>query len=117
MRSGRLRTRVIIEELVTGSPQQTASGQPDASWATVASVWADVSPVLGREFMEAQASQSSVDTKIRVRWMAGVTDGITAAMRVNAGGTIYNIEAAVNVENRNREWLLYCTSGANDGAN
>lgn len=115
MRPGRLRTQVTIQQLTAASPQQTASGEPDVSWTTYATVMADIQPTLGREFFAASAVQSKVDTKIRLRYMAGVTDGITAAMRVSAGGTVYNIEAAINVENRNREWLLMCSTGANQG--
>ena len=114
MRTGTLHNRVTIQQLVTGAPQQTAIGETDAAWTTYATCYAQIQPLLGREFMAAQQVQSKVDTKIRVRYMAAVTDGITAAMRVNDGGKIYNIEAAINVENRNREWLLMCsTIGAN----
>lgn len=115
MRAGRLSTQVTIEQRVTGSPQQSATGEPNEAWGTYATVWADVQPMLGRERVASQQVQSEVDTKIRVRWMRGVTDAITAAMRVNASGVIYNINAPVNVNNRNREWLLYCAAGMNNG--
>ena len=115
MRAGTLRTRVTIEHLVTGSPDKTAIGETDAAWATYATVYAHIQPILGREFMAAEAVQSKVDTKIRVRYMPGVTAGITAKMRISAGGTIYAIEAAINVDNRNIEWLLMCSTGANQG--
>ena len=115
VRPGRLRTQITIEQLAAGSPQQTASGQPDTSWTTYATVMAEIQPTLGREFFAAQATLSEVNTKIRVRYMAGVTDGITAAMRINAGGVIYTIKAAINVENLDREWLLMCATGVNQG--
>lgn len=115
MRPGRLRTQITIEQRTAASPQQSASGEPDESWTTYATVMADIQPTLGREFFAAAATQNEVDTKIRVRYMTSVTDGITAAMRINAGGAIYNIKAAINVENLNREWLLMCATGVNNG--
>lgn len=115
MKAGKLRTRITIEQLVTGSPQTTPIGEVDAAWATYASVYAQIQPMLGREFMAAEQVQSKVDTKIRCRYMPDVTDGITAAMRINASGVYYNIEAAINVDNLNREWLLYCSTGVNQG--
>lgn len=115
MRSGRLHNRVTIEQLVTGSPQTTPIGETDAAWATYATVYAEIQPVLGKEFMAAEQAQSKVDTKIRIRYMPAVTAGITAKMRIVSGSTVYNIEAAINVENRNKEWLLMCSAGINNG--
>ena len=108
-------TRVTIERFVTGSPQTTAIGETDAAWATYATVYAQIQPMLGREYLAAEQVQSKVDTKIRCRYMPSVTDGITAKMRVNDSGVYYNIEAAINVDNRNTEWLLMCSTGVNAG--
>ena len=115
MRAGRLRTRITIQQLAIGSPQQKPSGAPDAAWATYCEVYASIDPIIGREYFAAQQVQSEVDTKIRVRYMTAVTAGITAAMRVSAGGVIYTIKAVIDVENRHRELLLMCSSGANLG--
>ncbi len=111
MQSGRLRHQVIIQHKVTGSPQRTGSGAPDAQWADLATTWAAIEPLRGREFMESQAVNSAVATRIRIRYRAGVT----AAMRVKHGSTIYSIEAVIDPETRNRELQLMCSQGANNG--
>ena len=110
-----LRSEVIIQQRTAGSPQKTATGAPSESWTTYATVRASIEPVIGREFFAAEQMQSKVDTKIRLRYQAGLTDGITAAMRISHDSKIYNIEGCVNVRNMNREWLLYCSTGANQG--
>lgn len=112
MRAGRLRHLVTVQQLAAGSPQQKPTGEPDVAWAAYLSdIPAEISPVIGREFFAADQVQSKVDTKIRVRYEVGVTDGITASMRVLHGAVVYEIEAVMNVENRNRELLLMCATG------
>lgn len=114
MRSGKLRHQVTIQRFVAGSPDRTTLGERDGSWQTYSTAMASIEPVIGREYFAAAQVQSKVDTKIRCRYQSGIT-AITAAMRVLHGSTVYNIEAAINVENRNREWLLYCSTGVNQG--
>lgn len=108
MEAGKLRHRVTIQSLSAGSPQRTGSGQPDKAWATAATVWASIEPLRGREFFAADAVQSKVAVRIRIRYRAG----ITAAMRVLHGSTVYPIEAVVDPENRHVELQLMCSQGA-----
>jgi|SRR5688572_11421126 len=115
MKAGRLRHLVTVQQLTAGSPQQTPEGEPDVSWTAYCTVPASVEPVIGREFFAADQIQSEVDTKIDMRYESGVNDGITTLMRVLHGSTIYNIKAAINVRMLNREWVLYCETGANEG--
>lgn len=115
MRAGTLRDLVAIERPATEVPNASDIGEPDPDWVTYATAYAQIQPLLGREFLAAEQVQSKVDTKIRLRYMPGVTDGVSAAMRVVFGSTIYNIEAAINVDNRNEEWLLMCSTGVNQG--
>lgn len=111
MRAGRLRHRVTVQQLVAGSPQQKATGEPDESWTDFISVWASVEPITGNERFLAQQHLSQVTTKINMRYRSG----ITASMRVVFGQAIYNIHAILNWEERNRELTLLCSQGANDG--
>lgn len=115
MRSGALRHRVTVQQLVAGSPQQKPTGEPDTSWVDYCTVWASIDPVLGREYFAADQIQSDVDTKIRMRYEVGVNDEITAAMRVVHGAVLYNIKTPINVNQRGVEWLLYCATGLNEG--
>lgn len=111
MRAGKLRHRVTIQSLVAGSPQQTPSGEPDVSWTDVATVWASVEPLRGRELFAAQEHHSRVEVRIRMRYRSG----ITAAMRVFWDSRYYNIVVVLDAEERHRELELMCEQGVNDG--
>lgn len=111
MQSGKLRHRVTIQSRVSGSPQKKPSGAPDDSWTDFLTCYASIEPLRGREFLEAQAVQSRVEVRIRIRYRAG----ITAAMRVVKGSTYYHVEAVINPEMRNRELQLMCSQGVVNG--
>lgn len=108
MDAGRLDKRVTIQSMTA---TRNAIGEPVEAWADVATVWAAVEPVQGREFWEQQQVQSEVTTRIRIRYRAGVT----AAMRVTYGGRFYNIKSVIDPRERHDEMQLMCSSGVNDG--
>jgi SPP1 family predicted phage head-tail adaptor len=108
----RLIHRGAIQQKQAG---QDSYGQPLETWENVASVgdngevWADIKAVSGREYFAAQANQSVVQTKIKIRFV----DGILPSMRFLHGSTAYNIEAVLP---EGRKWLwLMCSSGVNNG--
>lgn len=106
MRAGRLNARVTIQQRNAG---QDSYGQPVNTWADVATVWANVTDIKGREFLAAQASQSAVTTKILIRDL----DGVDAAMRVVHGVDVYNIVAVLRHDDDGL--LLMCERGVNNG--
>lgn len=111
MQAGRLRHRVTIQNRV--ETQDPTTGAIAVSWADVATVWAAVEPLSAREFIAAQAAQSQVSARITIRYRAGVT----AAMRIVHGATLYNIEGVIPDNRSGREWLtLPVSAGVNDGA-
>jgi len=114
IRAGNLRHKVTVQQLVAGSPQQKASGEPDETWTTVATVWASIEPLRGREVLTAQQFGSEVKVRIRMRYCTLVAD-ITAAMRVVYDGKYYGIVAVIDPMLKHREIELMCTQGLNDG--
>ena len=70
--AGTLNRRVTIEAL---TPSRSASGEVVESWGTLATVWARVLPISGREFYAAAGDQMAHAETARfvVRWLAGVT--------------------------------------------
>ena len=77
---------------------------PIQTWAPLFTCWAAVEPLTGREFIAAQAAQSEVTARIRMRfrpWM-------TSQDRVIHGGTTYGIESVIDVHSGNRELVLMC---------
>lgn len=103
--------RILLQAPPTG---QNAAGEPLTGWTNVVAdgdgkVWAAMEDISGREFMAGAAVQTSAQTKITIRYRAG----IVSAMRVLHGGDAYNIEAVLGQDRR--ELLLMCSRGVNDG--
>ena len=101
MKAGQLDQRVTVERF---SRTEDELGQPIEAWAPLFTCWAEVSPLVGREFIAAQAAQSEVTARIRMRfrpWM-------TAEDRVIHNGTTYNIVSLIDVRSDHRELVLMC---------
>lgn len=101
MRVGKLRRRIIIQQAIESA---NAYGELVQTWITFANVWAAVEPLRGREFFAAQEQQARATTRIRIRYLAGVTP----KMRVLFDSRIYLINAVINPEERNAEMQLMC---------
>ena len=102
MKAGQLDQRVTVERL-QGGVDELGQPLPD-TWAPLFTCWAAVEPLVGREYIAAQAAVSEVTAKIRMRfrpWM-------TAEDRVIHDGTIYNIVSVIDVRSENRELVLMC---------
>lgn len=110
LKAGQLDRRVVIQRKVTGSPQKTARGAPDAAWEELATVYAAIEPLRGREFLEAQAMQSEVAVRIRIRYR----EDVTAGMRVLKGSVVYAIEAVIPMVGKEQVHLM-CGQGASNG--
>jgi len=110
MDAGRLRHRVTIQSVT--ETRDTSTGAIATSWADVATVWAAVEPLSGREFLAAQANQAEVVARILIRYR----DDVTAKMRVLHGARVYNIRAALPDNESGAEHLtLMVSEGVNNG--
>lgn len=108
--SYRLRHRITFER--PGLTQDPVSGEIRSDWTDVATVWAEITDLSVREFLSAQAAQSEVSTRIRIRYR----EDIDATMRIVHRGDIYNIHGVQRDADSGREWLtLPCSRGVNDG--
>lgn len=106
MRAGQLNRRITLQAPVTG---QDEYGQPLTGWTDVATVWASITDMTGREYIAAAAVQASVQTRITIRYRAG----IVAAMRVLHGADVYNVEAVL--ERDGQALNLMCVRGVTNG--
>lgn len=106
MRAGNLRRRLTIQQ--KGTVTRNSHGEEVITWKTYATVWGEVSPLTGREYLAAQEAQSAVNVRVRMRYLAGVT----TAMRVLYGSRVLEIEAVLNYQERNRELVLMCVEDA-----
>ena len=102
---GKMRHRITFQSFsgavdTFGDPLQGSEDQ----WNDVATVWAAIDPVSGREFYAAEQSQSEVTHKIRCRYRPG----LTTAMRIKLGNRLFQIVSIINWEERGESLLLMC---------
>lgn len=112
MRPGRLRHRVTFEQ--PGPTELDSDGETVETWlpAFERPVSADITALSGRALIAAQAVQSKVSTRIKVRFHRD----FRAAMRGVHRGVFYNIEAVIPDPDSGIHYLtLLCSSGVNDG--
>ncbi|MBM3114554.1 phage head closure protein [Jeongeupia naejangsanensis] len=107
------RSRVRIEQLQ--SPRDSVGGELKV-WVPLADtdLPARIRPLRGREFLATQQVQAEVTTEISLRYPRQLPT-ITAAMRVRCGSTLYNIKAAIDIDGRQIDLQLMCTSGVDEG--
>lgn len=101
MQAGKLDQRVTLERRTT---ELDDWGQPIEAWAPLATVWAAVEPLNGREYLAAMAAQAETTARIRMRYRPGITQ----QDRVNHEGKTYGIEAVIDVRSAGRELVLMC---------
>lgn len=109
MRAGQLRHLATVQTEL--EDQSSMTGAVTKAWVTVASVYASVEPLIGRELQRAMAERAELTYTIRTRYLAG----ITTRHRLLYDGKTFNIRSVVDVEERHRELVLMCTEGLNDG--
>ena len=97
MRPSVLRRRLTLEEMQRVSDD---GGGFVESWATVATIFANVRPVGGGESVEHDRLAGRITHEIVLRYRAGVVP----AMRFRFGARVYEILAAIDVGER-RRWL------------
>ena len=96
---------------MVGSPQFTPSGAPNTTVGTIATVWGAIEPLNGRELFAAQAINSEITARIRIRYRAGVT----TAMQIEHEGKTYNILSVIDPELRHMELQLMTSEGLSGG--
>jgi len=100
--AGLYRHRITIRKK---SVTQNVYGEEIITRTTFGAYWASVEPIRGREFSEMQQGQAEVTTRIRMRYV----DGITPEMDLLFNGQEYQILAVMAVKERGRELELMCT--------
>lgn len=94
MEAGRLDRRVTIQQSqVTG---HNSFNEPIRTWVDLATVWAQVTDVGGREYFAAAAVQAERTSRFLIRWRSDVTE----TMRISYGGKIYDIRSIAEVGRR-----------------
>ena len=102
---GKMRSRITVQSFTGktdsfGDPRQ----DDDSQWEDVATLWAAIDPISGKEFYAAQQSQSVVSHKVRCRYR----DGLTTAMRIKYGSRLFKILSIIDWEERHESLLIMC---------
>ncbi|WP_213761973.1 phage head closure protein [Caballeronia sp. dw_19] len=117
MRAGSLDRRVRIER---NGGAQDEGGQPIEGWVEVATVWAGILMLNGKETVQANAEVGSATASIRIRYRTDIDNGMRAVLLKFVDGlpvddVIFNIlKPLPNVASREYTDLA-CSTGANNG--
>jgi SPP1 family predicted phage head-tail adaptor len=110
--SGRLRHRVTFETLPADLIERDTDGEIVETWVPVfnAPQPAEITPLSGRELIAANAQQSKVSHRIKVRYRVELT--ARDALRAIHRGTVYSVEAVIPDPDSGRRYqTLLCSSG------
>lgn len=92
---GPMRHRLALED-ATATPD--GGGGASVTWSLVAEVWAALTPLSGREGVEADGLQGRVTHEIVLRHRAG----ISPRQRFRMGARVFDIKAVIDIGERHR---------------
>ena len=91
----RPRNRVTVQ---SRSETSDSFGGQTVSWGTLATVWAEIEPLSGREVFANQALDSRVSSKMTIRYRSDLKDTSGAAKnRISFDGRIFTIHYVRNL--------------------
>jgi SPP1 family predicted phage head-tail adaptor len=117
MQIGKLNHRISLQ---TRSATLDDYGQQVNTWTTVATVWANIKPIGGREKMRAMAIESELTHTVAIRYDVRFLPPRTVdAWRIQyvtpAATRIFNITAARDVDEARKHIIFDCTEGSETG--
>ena len=114
---GQLNRRVTLQ---SRSATLDAYGQEVNSWVDIATVWANVKPVGGRE----KAAMATIDAvlthRVTIRYRAEYmpptkVDAWRIIYPIKAGNRIFNITAAQDIDEAHKHIMFDCQEGSQTG--
>lgn len=99
MSIGERRRRVVFQRATV---TQDAFGEPDPTWATLATRWALVAPLKGAERRNASETMAEVTTRIVTRNDNAISS-LAAGDRATWSGHTYDIKAVIPRDHRRSE--------------
>lgn len=101
---GRMRWRVQIQRFTESID---AYRQRQKTWSTVATRWAEIVTLSGRELTSAQQRQAQTTHRVTLRHL-GAEGSITPKDKVVFRGREFHVLWIDNVDERNRQLDVYC---------
>lgn len=99
MNLGGMRYRVELQRNMSVKDDE---GFARNEWKTVCTLWADIVPISGREFLQNSTETAEVTFKIYIRYR----DGIDSDMRVKCGDTLYLLTAVLGSKRKGMLTLM-----------
>ena len=113
MRAGQLNRLVAVQQRSTA---RDSFGQQVEAWTTIKSVYAYIEALSGNERAAAQSISTDVSHRFTVRYDAIFADPrVVATYRIVYAGRIFDIAAALNVDESNRTVELLANEGLTNG--
>lgn len=100
MIAGRLRDRLTIQKSATVGD---GYGEHTETWQTYATIWGRYEALRGREYWDAQQTNSEITGKVETRYL----EGITPKMRIQFEGRTLRIIAVTDPGEAHRELLIF----------
>lgn len=104
MQAGKLRHAVDLQRVEVTIDSH---GDQDKQWTTLATVWASIEQLSGREFLQASMAQSDVSVRIRIRGRSDIR--LTPKDRIKYGERLFDIRHVIDFGDRGVETQLMCT--------
>ena len=108
MRAGLMRKRITLQRRSTA---EDGLRQQLLTWSDVATVFAQVEQLSGRELMTANAEYAENTARITIRFRTDVVE----KMRIWYGAVVYDITSVSDIDGTKRELQLNCKTGLSDG--
>lgn len=109
MSIGERRHRVVFE---TATVVQDAFGEPDQTWSTLATRWAVVLPMKGKERFSANQVQADVDHRIVCRYDSTMS-ALVPGDRATWSGHVYDIKSIVWRDHTQKEMEILAEEHVN----
>lgn len=111
--AGMLTRRIKIQR---PSTIKDSVGAPCRSWLDVATLWADIQPLSGKEAVIANRISAELSHQIIVRYQSLFDNPQQVAqMRVLYKARIFNIHSALNEDEKRTQIILLASEGLDDG--
>ena len=110
---GKLDKRITLQ---SRSATLDSYGQEIDSWTDVATVWANVKPVGGREKLRSMQVDSLLTHTVAIRYGARFMPPRTVdAWRISYNSRLFNIVAAMDLDEERKYIIFDCVEGSIDG--
>lgn len=102
--AGAMRERIVVQQVTDASD---GGGGYVKTWSTLATLYAYVKPLSGRE----PYTQGQISPIVQYEFTIRYRTGITPANRITWNGKIFNIRSVVNADERDKYLTIRCDEG------